>query len=55
MGKFIVTIFHEQYTDYIVEAEDAEKATELVMEGEYDEIDEVVVKHSEPINVQEQA
>ena len=53
MSKYIVTIFHETYTDYIVEAENEGEAQDLAMMGEYDEIDDVVVKESEPINVKE--
>ena len=42
MSKYIVTIFHETYTDYIVEAENEGEAQDLAMMGEYDEIDDVL-------------
>jgi hypothetical protein len=53
VSKFIVTIYNETYTDYIVEAGDEDEAKDLAMMGEYDEIDDVVIKDSEAINVKE--
>ena len=53
MSKYIVTIYQETYTDYVVEAEHEDEAKDLAMMGEYDEIDDIVVKDSEPINVKE--
>lgn len=52
MSKYKVTIYHETYTDYIVEAETEDEAQDLVMMGEYEKIDDVVVKDSDPINVE---
>jgi len=51
--KYKVTIYHETYTDYIVEASDKDEAQDLVMMGEYDNIDDTTVKESEPIAVKE--
>lgn len=50
--KYKVTVYHEQYTDYLVEAESEDKATDLVLSGEYDEIDDTTVKHSEVMGVE---
>jgi hypothetical protein len=51
--KFIVTIYHETYTDYIVEADSIESAENLAMEGDYEDIDDVTVKQSEVISSKE--
>jgi hypothetical protein len=51
--KFIVTIYHETYTDYIVEADSIESAENLAMEGEYEYIVDVYVKQSDVISSEE--
>jgi hypothetical protein len=53
MPKFKVTVYHETYTDYIVTADDVESAQDLVMQGEYDNVDDVTVKDSDIINTTE--
>lgn len=53
MPKFRVCIYHETYTDYIVNADTADEAKDKVMQGEYDDIDDTTVKESEPISVTE--
>ena len=47
--KYKVTVYHETYTDYIVEAPDKDEAQDLVMMGEYDEIGDTAVDDSKPI------
>ena len=49
--KYRVTVYHETYTDYIVEAEHEDEAQDLAMMGEYDSIDDTMVKESEAIAV----
>ncbi len=51
--KYKVTVYHETYTDYIVEASDKGEAKDLAMMGEYDDIDDTTVSESEPIAVEE--
>jgi hypothetical protein len=53
MTKYKVTVYHETYTDYIVEAETEDEAQDLALMGEYEKIDDVVVKESDAINVEE--
>tara|TARA_B100000029_G_scaffold435490_1_gene449528 strand:- start:85 stop:252 length:168 start_codon:yes stop_codon:yes gene_type:complete len=50
--KYKVTVYHETYTDYIVEASDKDEAQDLAMMGEYDNIDDTTVKESEPVAVE---
>jgi hypothetical protein len=51
--KYLVTIYHETYTEYIVEAKDRDEAEDLCMQGEYDEIEDTTVKQSEVISAKE--
>lgn len=53
MKKYIVTVYHETYTDYVVLANSEDEATDLALSGEYEEIDDVTVKQSEVINTKE--
>ena len=53
MTKYKVTVCHETYTDYIVEAETEDAAQDLALMGEYEKIDDVVVKESDAIAVEE--
>lgn len=47
MPKFKITLYQEIYTDYIVEADDEDKAQDWVLRGEAEEFqDDTVCKES---------
>ena len=50
--KYKVTVYHETYTDYIVEASDKDEAQDIAMMGAYDKIEDTTVKESEPVAVE---
>ena len=50
--KYKVTVYQEQYTDYIVDAFSKEHAKNLAIKGKYDEIDDITVRHSEVVDVE---
>lgn len=44
--QFKVTLYQETYTEVIVSAETEEEANDKALEGDYDHIEDVVVKES---------
>lgn len=51
--KFKACLYQEVYTTISVEAENEEEAKEKIMLGEFEETDDVTVKESEILTVEE--
>lgn len=52
-NKYLVTVYEEVSTIYVVEAEHEDEASDKALMGEYDDIDEVVSENNEVISVKE--
>ena len=53
MTIYKVTVWHDTYTDYLVEATSKDEAGEKVFLGEYEKEEDVYVKASDVVQVEE--